>query len=342
MIPRLALLGVAALSLVATVARSADVSYKLEKVTDGIYCATGPGPIPAGCNSAVIVTTEGVIVVDSGHTAEAARALIKAIGTVTDQPVRYLINTHHHFDHAFGNEAFPADTQIIGHPFTRAKLAGAPLSEVSVGDVLTSLRKRIDRLSASTGKDDETKAKLAEARSYLEALTAVKPRPPTKTVSDSMTLRVGGRELRLLWLGRGHTAGDIVVYLPAERILCTGDLYNGSVGFLKDAYVEDWADTLEALGKIDADVMIAGHGPVLKKDAAQIAVVRDCFKEMARQTAALEAAGLTPEAAAPQIDLTRFAEKLPQYKNKGLAVASVSRIYEVIRERRAAAAADGK
>jgi glyoxylase-like metal-dependent hydrolase (beta-lactamase superfamily II) len=195
-------------------------------------------------------------------------------------------------------------------------------------------------MSTSPEKDtDNTKAKLAEARSYLDALTAVKPRPPTRTFSDAMTLRIGGRELRILWLGRGHTGGDVVVYLPAEKILCTGDLYNGSVGFLKDAYVDEWADTLDALAKIDADRMIAGHGPVLKKDPAQIAIVRDCFTEMARQAAAFEAAGVTPEAAASQIDLTRFAGKLPQYKNKGLAVASVSRMYEVIRERRARRAA---
>ncbi len=332
---RCLVLGSVALSLVFTAVRAADISYKLEKVTDGIYCATGPGPIAAGCNSAIIVTDDGVVVVDAGQTAEAGRALIKAIRTVTDQPIRYVIDTHHHFDHTFGNEAFPADTLIIGHEFTRAKLAGTPLNEISVGDVLNSLRTRITRFSAGAEKDtDEAKAKVAEAKSYLDALSAVKPRPPTRMVSDAMQLRVGNRDLRILWLGRGHTAGDIVVYLPAEKILCTGDLYNGAVGYLKEAFVGEWADTLDALAKIDADVMIAGHGPVLKKDAAQIAVVRDCLREMERQAAALEAAGVPVDAAAPQIDLTRFADKLPQYKNKGLSVASVSRVYEVIRERR--------
>ena len=86
--------------------------YRLEKVADGIYCAIGTGAINVICNSAVIIGEDEVVIVDSGTSPRAARALRKELKNITSKPVRYLVNTHFHFDHTFGNQAFPSDSGV--------------------------------------------------------------------------------------------------------------------------------------------------------------------------------------------------------------------------------------
>ena len=84
--------------------------------------------------------------------------------------------------------------------------------------------------------------------------------PPALTFGGSLTLWLGNREVRLVHLGRAHTAGDVVVYLPKERIIGTGDLFNGYIGYMGDAYVDEWAETLGRLAELDFETVVPGHG----------------------------------------------------------------------------------
>ena len=97
-------------------------AHRFEKVMDGIYYATSSGTMNVGANSPIIVNDDEAMVIDSEITPAAARALVADLKAITNKPVRFVIDTHYHYDHLFGNQAFAPDVQIIGHDNTRMRL----------------------------------------------------------------------------------------------------------------------------------------------------------------------------------------------------------------------------
>ena len=121
----LALGGIAVTALVFQAQTSAPIAaYKFTEIVPGVYSAIGTGAMNVGSNSAVIVNQDDVMIVDSHISPESGRAMLQELKTITDKPVRFLINTHFHYDHTNGNQAFPPGVDIIGHEFTRRKLTG--------------------------------------------------------------------------------------------------------------------------------------------------------------------------------------------------------------------------
>ena len=111
-----------------------SASHRFEEVADGVWLATGSGSVYTMSNALVLVGSEDTLLVDSHVTAAASRALIESLSVLTDKQVRYLVNSHYHFDHAHGNQSFPPGVEIIGHEYTRMKLngeAGNVLDEVT-------------------------------------------------------------------------------------------------------------------------------------------------------------------------------------------------------------------
>lgn len=206
-------------------------AFRLNKIQDGIYHAVGTGALSVGCNAAIIVNADDVLVVDSHSSPAAAWALAEQIKTITDKPIRYVINTHFHWDHAHGNQIYGPGVEIIGHEFTRRMLAaGASTSgrsyDMFIGGIpgqIAQLSKQIDATPDGPARD-ALQERLFIQQQYRAATDAVKVQPPTVTLTDALTLYRGGREIRLLFLGRGHTGGDVVVFLPRERIVASGDL----------------------------------------------------------------------------------------------------------------------
>jgi cyclase len=313
------------------------LSYRLDKVAEGIYCAVASGVPYYMSNSVVIVGEDGVTVVDSGAGPSEARVLLAAIRTVSDLPVRYLIDTHFHFDHAFGNEAF-AGALVIGHEATREMLGKDALQKRTAAGFAAGLPAQIEKARADGEKatDPRMRAESSQRVSALEAyqkeLAALRVIPPALTFGDHFTLWLGTREIRLLHLGRGHTAGDLVVFLPQERIVCTGDLFNGYIGYMGDAYVDEWPDALERLAALDFETVIPGHGAPFKgKDA--IAPVQACLRDLWRQVDAMKREGVPVEQAAARIDLRAHAVRFPRFARVGFDPLAVQRMYEVIDER---------
>lgn len=156
--------------------------------------------------------------------------------------------------------------------------------------------------------------------------------PPNLTFPDRMKLTFGDREIHLLHFGPAHTAGDLVVYLPRERIVCTGDFYNGYVGYLGDAFANQWADALGEFEKLDFETVIPGHGkPFTGKE--RIPVVQACLRDLWGQAEALKKRGLSAQDAAKQIDLTGYRTNLPQFRATGVDLLAVERIFELLGER---------
>jgi cyclase len=318
------------------------LTYRFEKVAEGVFCAIARGTPYYVSNSVVIVGDDSVLVVDTGAGPGEARVLRDGIRSLTDRPIRYVVDTHFHFDHAYGHQAFP-DALILGHEATRRLLGPEALHGRTVAGYLSGLPAQIERARAEAAKEASTekRAELIQRAAALETyrteLASITPTAPQVTFNDRMTIFLGSREVGILHLGRGHTAGDVVVILPRERIICTGDLFNGTLGFMGDAFVDEWADCLDRLAKLEFDMILPGHGePFRGKEA--IAPVQACLRELWQQTVALKRAGIPSGQAAARIDLRKHAAGFPRFKEIGFDPSAVARIYEVIDERNGATA----
>ncbi len=251
--------------------------FELKKVGDGVYIAVAAATYKINSNAAVIMTDDGVIVVDAHSKPSAARAVYTEIQKVTNKPVRKIVNTHFHWDHWQGNELYKTANpglEIIATERTRENLTrpdagrgGIPFVEQQ----LKALPAEIEKLKTDALKESNPDTKknlesnLQQAETYLQELKQLKPALPTRTVSTTATLREQGREIQLHVLGRGHTDGDLYVYLPKEKIVMTGDALVDWMPFVNDGYPEEWVTTLTALEKLDFTHIIPGHGEVMPK-----------------------------------------------------------------------------
>jgi len=264
---------------------------------------------------------------------------VQAVRTVTDRPIRYLVDTHFHFDHAFGSAAFGADTIVIGHEATRSLLGPRRFAAGRIAaSPTTSPPGRAapcaGGVRALGGEAPDLAARAESLGAYARELATLTLVPPGSLFSERASVDLGRREVQLLFPGRGHTAGDVVVFLPRERILCTGDFFNGHIGYMGDAYVDEWADSLDRLARLDFETVIPGHGAPFT-DKARIALVQACLRDLWRQAADLRRAGVPADAAAPRIDLRAHAAHFPPLGDPGFDPVAVRRIYEVLDERQA-------
>src|SRR4029079_17440099 len=145
--------------------------YRFQQVVPGIYSAIGTGTMNVGSNSAVIVNADDVVIVDSHISPASGRAMLQELRSITDKPVRFLVNTHFHYDHVNGNQAFAPAADIIGHDYTRRKLSGDVLQSGMFADVLRGLPRQLDDLQARATKEVDAAAK-ARLEQQLRVQTA--------------------------------------------------------------------------------------------------------------------------------------------------------------------------
>jgi glyoxylase-like metal-dependent hydrolase (beta-lactamase superfamily II) len=327
--------------------------YKFEKIADGVYYASpgfngtffpfGSNPF-LGANLVVIVNKDDVVLVDSATTPRAARALMADVKRLTDKPIRTVVNTHWHYDHTDGNSAFGPQVQIIGHEYVRHQLETLDIlhNEPFRSSTANAPQAMIDRFTkeAAAEKDPAKKAalekKLADTKTatkeFVQDIKEIKPTPPNLTYRDKLVLYRGGREIDLLFLGRGHTGGDTVVFLPKEGIVCTGDLMESRIAYMGDAFFDEWITTLDALKKLDFKVDLPGHG-VPFGDKGLITAFQSYITDITKQAAALRKQGVSADDAAKRVNLTSHAKDFPQITGPGAEVRGVRRIYAWMDER---------
>jgi cyclase len=307
-------------------------AHRFEKVTDGVYYATASGTMTVGANSPIILTDTEALVIDSEITPAAARALIADLKAITDKPVRYVVDSHYHYDHAFGNQVFGPEVQIIGHENTRKRLLGNTMEQYTYLSSVEPVPARVAALRERSAKEADPQQKallerqIANSLAYLEQVKEIKVTPPGVTLDRKMTLFRGGREIQILYFGRGHTDTDVVVFLPKEKIVCTGDLMESVISYMGDAYVDEWPATLDRLMTLDFDTVMPGHGVVFK-GKAHIEAFQRYLRDLLKQATELRKSGVPADAAAPRIDMRAFATDFPQIRAAGIDPAAVRRIY---------------
>lgn len=247
----------------------------LQEVSDGVYAYVQPDGSWFLNNTGFLVGREGVVSIDTTSTERRTRAYLDAIRSVTDRPVRTLINTHHHGDHTHGNCLLPLAT-IIGHPLCREETLRTPFPPPA--DIFGS-------------------AEWGECR----------PAPPFVTFDERLTVYADDLRVELHHLGTpAHTTNDVVAWIPERSLLFAGDLlFVGGTPFVPMGSVAGSLVALERLRAFGATTLVPGHGPVTSPSS--IDDVAAYLRFVQRTAEAGKAAGLTPLEAARQTDLGQFA-----------------------------------
>lgn len=293
-----------------------------------------------GSNNVVIVGDRDVMVVDTGTTPAAARAFIEDLKLITNKPVRYVVNTHFHYDHTDGNQVYAGKADIIAHEYVKYAIQNMDVlhNEPFKTSQLTNVPNRIETLKKQIADEKDAvrratlQKELAVAQQGWEELKEIKPTPPNVTYSSKKVLNLGGREVQLLFLGRGHTNGDTFVYLPKEKIVCTGDMMESQLAYMGNAQFDEWVATLEALKKLDFETDLPGHGMPFKGKGL-ITAYQGYLTDLMKQVTALRKQGATPEEAAQRVDLTSYKMDFPQIRGRGADIRGVRRLYEWMDEK---------
>lgn len=259
------------LSCLLCASSSAREDPELTRVAEGIYARIVSPDGDAVANAGVAVLDQSVLVFDTHFTPEAGESLLAAIRSVTPKSVRYVVNSHWHADHTHGNQVF-AGAQIISSANARRDMLQNDLPSLnrSVRIAQTQIEKL--RQAASKEPDIGQRQKMREQiktrEEYLQTMTRLKITVPVITLDENTAIHDGKQEARILFLGAGHTNGDIVLFLPAQKVVFAGDLFfNTAIPNVQDASILEWMKTLNGLLKLDADTFVPGHGPIgSKKD----------------------------------------------------------------------------
>lgn len=276
--------------------------------------------------SVAIINDRDVVVVDAQWTPATTRRVVAELRRLTDKPVRYVITTHWHGDHWFGNqawaEAYPG-AEFITHENTARDMeteeiadltrnGSAPIDEAvaNIERVLASGRRgNGDTLAAA---DRARLARQAAAFRWAKpAYAEIRPVRPTITIADSLVLRRGARTIVVRHLGPGNTRGDLSVWLPAERVLVTGDLLVNPAPYAFGSFLGDWVATLRTLRALPAEVIVPGHGAI-QRDWRYLDLVVELLEHTRTQARAAVARGLDLEATRRAVDLGAFRARFAQ------------------------------
>jgi cyclase len=276
-----------------------DEVFDVKPVADGVYAAIAKPTFRTNCNSAFILLDDSVLVVDTESKPSAARALIAEIKRVTEKPVRYVVITHFHGDHTQGAEAYVSawpGVEIISSEATREHIEKFGMARMK--RELVTVPQQIEKFKGDLQKASDAKQKeqiqksIAQAEAYLEEIKLVHIVLPTLTIERNLILQSKSRKVEILSLGGAHTDGDLFVYLPKEKVIITGDAIHSLTPTMRDCSPYDYIHTLDAVGKLDFDYVIAGHGDVFRGKAT-FELWKEYLTDLMAEAAQANAAGET-------------------------------------------------
>ena len=259
---------------------------KVDPVAPDVYFHQGivSDTADAVCNNGWIIFEDYVLVIDANFPA-GARLIISQIRSMTDKPIRFAFDTHHHGDHAYGNQVYVEN-------------GGVPVAHTGVIEEMK--RYETGYYGTQPGRwEDEAKNRADLKNTRLK--------PPSVLFSKDLIFDDGKHRVELMHMGVAHTHGDALAWLPKEKILFTGDVcVNGPYNYVGDGDVGQWVTTLDAAKKLGAEVVCTGHGP--RSVASVLDDQQAFFKALREQVGSLMAAK-APEEVKGQIEPIRAALK---------------------------------
>jgi cyclase len=299
---------------------------ELSKLAENVYAQVVSPDSDAVANAGVVILDHSVLVVDTHFTPEAGQNLLAAIRSLTTKPVRFVVNTHAHADHTHGNQVF-ADAQLIGSSAARRDVLQKDLP--SLNRTLAVAQSQLEKLRSDMSKEKDSalaqrlREQIRSRESYLQTMSRLKIIAPFITLEDSLTIQDGKQDVRVLFLGKGHTDGDVVVFLPASKIAFVGDLFfNEAIPNVQDASILEWMKTLESVLKLEADKFVPGHGAVGdKKDVQKFLAY---FKDLQAWVKEAVDRGDSMEEATQNIELP---PKYLSYRFQNFFPANVQKMY---------------
>jgi glyoxylase-like metal-dependent hydrolase (beta-lactamase superfamily II) len=280
--------------------RPGDVGPTRTEIAPGIHLfATPPyGDVGLDGNSIAVLSSEGVLVFDSNGTPAASAAILAEIRQLTDKPVKYVVNSHWHWDHWYGTQtyqdAFPG-VQIITHKKNRDMMLG-PAAEFNRPGLETQLPAYIQSLEKRAASDARLAPLVEQDRFFLDQKKNARLVPANITFTDRLDIDLAERHVEVLNYGRGVTPGDTFVYLPREKVLLLGDLIVNPITFALSGYPTEWLHVLERIDRLDASIIVTGHGAALR-DKSLLHATMAVFRVLLREGKASKENGLTADQA---------------------------------------------
>lgn len=238
----------------------------LVQISDHVYSYVdvkdGSPTYSYGANAGIAIGKDAILVVDTLVSAKEGKRLLRDIRAISDKPIKYIVNTHYHLDHTFGNAVF-------------ADLKADIISHVNCANAMKKSAVDI----------------LANANAYgltPEDMDGTEPAYPNLTFTDRMRLDLGGLEVELIYIAPSHTKGSIMVHIPTEGVMFTGDiLFTDFHPYMADGDIAGWQETLDFIMALNADKIIPGHGPLsTNKDLVDMKGYIVAFDKRAKDLAA--------------------------------------------------------
>ncbi|WP_372781041.1 MBL fold metallo-hydrolase [Phenylobacterium sp.] len=244
-----------------------------EQVTARAHLIYKPNPTdpPFEGNVVVIEQTQGLVVVDAGGSPPSGEAAVAEIRKISRKPVRYLIYTHYHGDHNLGAGAFRAAWPgmiVVSTARTRENMTGAPMAYVagyakSYSDMADFAASQAADMKLPAAVRDGWARTAKAGPGMVAGYTGLTVYPADKTFTDRFSIPDAEAPIEVLFLGRGNTDGDAVVWAPRQRLLAAGDLVVAPIPYAAHTYPGEWIATLKKLEALDYAYLVPGHGPVM-------------------------------------------------------------------------------
>ncbi len=244
--------------------------FQIEKVADGIYAAIARPQALINCNAAIFEQEKDLLIVDTHSKPSAVVALVSQLKReVTQKPVKYIVNSHFHWDHTQGAptyKRFAPYADIVSSEVTRNLISehGAQRLKESVETAQAALPGYKEKAAqARTAQEKTYYQQIAfDTQSYIAEMKNYQPELPNVTFDSDLIIHDKAHDLHLAFRGRGHTAGDVVVYCPQKKTIATGDLIHGFAPYIADGFPLLWPVTLQAVAMFSFEHLIGGHGAV--------------------------------------------------------------------------------
>ncbi|MSQ98766.1 MAG: MBL fold metallo-hydrolase [Xanthomonadales bacterium] len=291
------------------------------ELAPGVWLGNRPDStrLPVTPNTTFVIGADGVVVFDGGNLPLVADRVIEKIRALTDLPVTHLIISHWHMDHVLGVSrylhAFP-QVQIIAHPYTRELIARYLAQHDQ--DMRNTVSDNAPEIAAMLEKDAQSTKPVIDAKTAAwyqqfvddsELLEAqyrnFVPAYPNLVIDGNLSLFSGGRDILVQSLGTGNTPGDLVMWLPQEKILASGDIVVWPVPYGHGGHPKEWAQTLRKLAAMDFAWLIPGHGDVQTKPV-YMELLGATLESVSSQMTLFVAQGMDQAAAKTALDLSSF------------------------------------